>query len=185
MKHGNETDLGAEMARIGGDRAQYFRRGPEQDGVDRGLVLERDFGRRRRQGEDDVEIRHRQQFGLPFGQPGGARRSLAFRAMPVAARIVGDANETALRAAPDMAAERRGAARRDRALDAPFGAAEMAGVYLAIRLAVAAEDIRYLERGHGWSASVWRRCRQLQPVERAGRVADHGGCDLGITCRGR
>ena len=74
--------------RIGGDRAQCFGRGPEQDGVDRGLVLEGDFGGRRRQGEDDVEIRHRQQFGLPFGQPGGARRSLAFRAMPVATRIV-------------------------------------------------------------------------------------------------
>src|SRR4051794_20786033 len=105
--------------------------------------------------------------------------------MSIAARIIGDANETALGAALDMAAERRGAARLDRAHDAPFGAAEMAGVYLAIRLAVAAEDIRYLERGHGWSASVWRRCRQLQPVELAGRVADHGGCDLGITCRGR
>src|SRR3954470_21973295 len=85
MKHGNETDLGTEMARIGGDRAQCFGRGPEQDGVDRCLVLERDFGRRRRQGEDDVEIRHRQQFGLPFGQPSGARWSLAFWAMPVAA----------------------------------------------------------------------------------------------------
>src|SRR4051794_3773591 len=86
MEHGDETDLGTEMARISGDCAQCFGRGPEQDGVDRGLVLERDFGGRGRQGEDDMEIRHRQQFVLPFGQPGGACRSLAFRAMPVAAR---------------------------------------------------------------------------------------------------
>src|SRR3954471_527185 len=84
MEHSDETDLGAEMARIGGDRAQCFGCGPEQDGVDRGLVLESDFGGWRRQGEDDVEIRHRQQFVLPFGQPGGARPSLAFRAMSVA-----------------------------------------------------------------------------------------------------
>src|SRR4051794_22483741 len=84
MEHRDEADLSTEVARIGGDRAQCFGCGPEQDGVDRCLVLESDFGGRRRQGEDDVEIRHRQQFVLPFGQPSGARRSLAFRAMPVA-----------------------------------------------------------------------------------------------------
>src|SRR3954469_18523162 len=105
--------------------------------------------------------------------------------MPVATRIIGDANETALRAALDMAAERRGAACLDRTHDAPFGAAEMAGVLLAVRLAVAAEDVRHLERGHDRPASVWRRFRQLQPVERADRAADRGGCDLGITRRGR
>src|SRR4051794_40166695 len=105
--------------------------------------------------------------------------------MPVAARIIGDANETARRAALDMAAERRGAARLDCAHDAPFSAAEMAGVPLAIRLAVAAEYIRHLERGHDRPASVWRRCHDVQPVERADRVTDRGRCDLGITCRGR
>jgi hypothetical protein len=123
MKHSDEANLSTEVAWIGGDRAQCFGCGPEQDGVDRGLVLERDFGGRCRHSEDDVEIRRRQQFGLSFGQPSGARRSLAFRAMPVATRIIGDANETALRAALDMAAERRGAACLDRTHDAPFGAA--------------------------------------------------------------
>src|SRR3954471_23464559 len=101
------------------------------------------------------------------------------------ARIIGDTNETALGAALDMAAQRRGATRLDRAHNAPFGAAEVAGMRLAVRLAVAAEDVRHLERGHDWPSSVWRRFRQLQPVERAGRIADHGRCDLGIACRGR
>jgi hypothetical protein len=32
-----------------------------------------------------VEVRDRQQFGFPFGQPLGARQGLAFWAMPVAA----------------------------------------------------------------------------------------------------
>src|SRR4051794_10211457 len=50
MEHRDEADLSTEVARIGGDRAQCFGCGPEQDGVDRGLVLERDFGGRRRQG---------------------------------------------------------------------------------------------------------------------------------------
>ena len=145
VEHGDEADLGAEMARIGGDRAQRLGRRLEQDGVDRRLVLEGDFGGRRRQREDDVEIRHRQQFGLPLGQPRGARRALAFRAMAVAARIVGDANEAALGAALDMAAERRGPARLDRTHDAALGAAEVAGMRLAIGLAVAAEDVRHLQ----------------------------------------
>src|SRR3954452_7609487 len=86
------------------------------------------------------------------------------------ARIIGDANETARRAALDMAAERCGAARLDCAHDAPFGAAEMAGAPLAIRPPVAAEDTRHLERGHDRPASVRRGFRQLQPVERADRV---------------
>src|SRR3954451_22166132 len=84
-----------------------------------------------------------------------------------------------------MAAEHRGTACFDRAHDAPFGAAEVAGMCLAICLAVAAEDIRHLKRGDDRPASVWRRFRQLQPVERADCVADRGHCDLGITRRGR
>jgi hypothetical protein len=44
VEHGNETDLGTEMAPVGGDRAQ--RRGChlEQDRVNRFFVLEGDFG---------------------------------------------------------------------------------------------------------------------------------------------
>ena len=131
--------------RIGGDRAQRFGRRLEQDGIDRRLVLEGDFGGRRRQGEDDMEIRHRQQFGLPLGQPCRARRALAFRAMAVAAGVVGDADEAALGAALDMAAERGGAARFDRRHDAALDAAEMTGMGLAVSLAVAAEDVRHLQ----------------------------------------
>src|SRR4029078_2309548 len=80
---------------------------------------------------------------------------------------------------------RRGAACFDRAHDAPFGAAEVAGMCFSVRLAGAAKDTPHLERGHDWPASVWRRFRQLQPVERAGRIADHVLCDLGVTRRGR
>jgi hypothetical protein len=53
------------MARISGDRAQGFGRGPEQDGVDRGLVLESYFGGRCRQGEDDVSTPERRCIGGP------------------------------------------------------------------------------------------------------------------------
>lgn len=110
---------------------------------------------------------------------------LAFRAMAVPARVVGNPDEAALRTALDMTAERRRAARLDRSHDAPFGAAEMTGMGVAVALAVAAEDVRHLERGHDRRISVRRRLRQVQPVERAGRVADRGRRDLGIARRGR
>ena len=50
VEHGDEADLGAEMLGIGGDRAQRLGRRPEQDGVDRLLVLEGDLGDRRAAG---------------------------------------------------------------------------------------------------------------------------------------
>lgn len=43
MQHGYRADLGAEMARIGGDVAQRLGRRAEQNGVDHALVLERDL----------------------------------------------------------------------------------------------------------------------------------------------
>jgi hypothetical protein len=46
VEHGDKADLGAEMTPVGGDRAQRLGRRLEQDGVDRGLVLEGNFGRR-------------------------------------------------------------------------------------------------------------------------------------------
>ena len=69
VEHGDKTDLGAEMAPVGGDRAQRLGRSPKQDGVDPCLVMERDCGGCGRQCEDEMEIRRRQQFGLALGQP--------------------------------------------------------------------------------------------------------------------
>jgi hypothetical protein len=184
VEHGDKADIGAEMTPVGGDRAQRLGRRLEQDGVDRGLVLEGNFGRRRRQREDDMEIGHRQQFGLPRGQPCHARGRLAFRAMAVAAGIIGDANQAAFRAPLDMAAEPRRAACLDRRHDAALGAAEVAGMRLAISLAVAAEDVRHLQCRHDSRGSSQAGFPQFQPVERARRVADRRGRDLRVTGRG-
>ena len=125
VQHRDRADLGAEMAGVGGDGAQRLGGGPEQDGVDHALVLERDLGRRRRQGEDDMEVRHRQQFGLTRFEPFGARQALALRAMPVAAGVVGAADQAAIAALLDMAAERRRAAGLDRRHDTTLDPAEM------------------------------------------------------------
>ena len=67
-----KADPGAEAR--GGERHERLGRGAHQEAVDRLLVLEGDLGRRRRQGEDDVEIGNRQQLGLTSGQPLRSRR---------------------------------------------------------------------------------------------------------------
>ena len=56
VQHGEETDFGAEMSRIGGDGAERLGGGPEEDAVDHALVLGGDGGDLFRHGEDDVEV---------------------------------------------------------------------------------------------------------------------------------
>ena len=52
MEDGEEADLGAEVAGVGGDRAQRLGDGPEEEAVDDGLVVGGDLGDRRGHGED-------------------------------------------------------------------------------------------------------------------------------------
>jgi hypothetical protein len=70
--HGH-AELGAEMPGVGCDDGERLRGRAEQDRIDRGLVLEGDLADGRRQREDDVEVRHWQQFGLPLREPLGPR----------------------------------------------------------------------------------------------------------------
>jgi hypothetical protein len=63
-----------------------------------------------REGEDDVEVRDRDQLAHALGQPSLPRRALAGRAMAVAAGVVQYGLMAAGRATPDVSAERRGAA---------------------------------------------------------------------------
>ena len=82
MQHGDQADLGAET--FGGKDGERLRRRPHQQAIDGLLVVEGDFGRGRRQGEDDMEVGNRQQFGLARGEPLRPRRPLAFCAVAVA-----------------------------------------------------------------------------------------------------
>ena len=56
VQHRDRADLGAEVARVGGNTTQRLRRRSEQNGVDHGLVVERDLGDGSGQGEHDVEV---------------------------------------------------------------------------------------------------------------------------------
>src|SRR5215468_651319 len=127
VKNHGHTEFGAEMPGIGRDGGECLGRRAEQDRVDDGFVLERDLADRCRQCEDDMKVRHRQQFGLPIREPLGPRQPLAFGTVTVAARVVSDADCTAIVALLDMAAEHRRPARRDGAHDPSLDAPEMTG----------------------------------------------------------
>ena len=147
VQHGGEADARAQMLRVGGDRRQRLGGGPEQEIVDGGLVVKRDLGDRRRQGEDDVVIGDRQEFGLALGEPLPRRRALTLRAMPVAAGVVGDAFVRAVLAALDVSAERGCATGFDRRHDLQLREAHMAGVGLAPCGPMGAKDVGDLQGG--------------------------------------
>ena len=146
VQQGDCADLCAEMLRVGGDVAHCIGRSAEQDGVDRALVLERDLRRRRRQGEDDMVVGHRQQLGLTRLEPLGTCQTLALRTMSIAAGVVGAADQPAVAALLDVPSECRRSTDLDRRHDTSLDPAEMSAMAATERSAVAAEDIRHLQR---------------------------------------
>src|SRR6478752_2325221 len=85
MQHCDGPDLGAEIAVVAGDVVQGLCRGTEEDRVHLRLVVKGDLGDLRRDREDEVKVRHWQQFGLARFEPFGACQSLTLRAVPIAA----------------------------------------------------------------------------------------------------
>ena len=102
-------------------------------------------------------VRHRQQLGLTRLEPLGARQTLALRTMSVAAGVVGAANQPAVAALLDVPSERRRSAQLDRCHDTSLDPAEVSAMAATERFAVAAEDIRHLQRGTHRPVSG-RRC---------------------------
>ena len=151
VQHRRDADLGAKMLGIGGNGEHGLRRRLEQKPVDFRLVLPGDGADRGRQREHDVVIGQGQKCGLAVRQPLSRSRSLALRAMPVAAGVVTDDGVAAILASRNMAAKLRRAAGFDSGHRFQLAEAQMPGVGLAPGGAVAAEDIRNLKRGtrHG------------------------------------
>ena len=110
MKHGEKSELGAQMAGIGGNGEQRFRNGPEQDVVDDSPILKRQVRQFAGKRKHNVGIRHGQQFGRSGEKPFIARRRLTLRAVPVPARVVSEDLARAVVTLLEMAAESGGAA---------------------------------------------------------------------------
>ena len=175
------------MFGVGCDRKNGLARCLEQQIVDHRFVLISDVSDRRRQREDDVEIRHRQELGLALGEPLLCCCGLAFRAMAITARVIGNPRIAAVLVLTtrNMAAERRCAAALDRTHDFELAEAHMAGVGLTPRRSEVAEDICDFESGTDHEYRLFRRIRpfvgqQCEPIEWAHDRADHVGGDLRV-----
>jgi hypothetical protein len=79
VQHRGHADRSAEILAIGGARLHRLGRRPEQNVIDDRLVLHRDAGDRRRHGEVQVKVGHRERLGLTIGQPLGAGRGTGGR----------------------------------------------------------------------------------------------------------
>jgi len=154
---------------IGCDGLERRCDGVEQDRIDHRLVVERDLGDFARHREYDVEIGHWQQIGLTVSEPPFARRALALRAMPVAARVVCDASVRTVLARLDMTTKRSSSAELNRRPHAPLDATKMAVVGMAVGMTMAAKKYPLTPDRNAWS-----RLRSAAPpqasTDRAGSV---------------
>ena len=146
VEHGHDSDLSTKMLWVGGNGAQRLGGSLEEDVVDLGLVLERDLGHRGRHGEDDMEILQRQQLGLAGREPFRPGPALTLGTMPIAAGIVGAADQSAHGADFRVTTQLCRPAQLDSGHDATLDSPEMSVPGLSISIAVAAEDIRHFQR---------------------------------------
>lgn len=85
----------------------------------------------------------------------------------------------------DMTTKRRSSAQFDRRHDAAFHAADMAVMSFAISVAMAAENIRHLQKGtHRCCSGQWNHLKG-QTIERALRTGDRACRHMGVARRRR
>ena len=171
----DDADVGAEVLAIGSNGDQRLGRSLKQQPVDLGLVLvghRADHGRKR---EDEMKIRHRQKLSFARRQPGRRGSPLTFRAVPVAAGIIGDAGVRTVLAVLDMTTERGSAAYLNRRHDTSLGEVDVAGVGCPPGLTMAPEDFRHLEvrPDHVGLASGRRRRLNHREFKWALNLSDH------------
>ncbi len=114
MEHAEEADLRAQVPRIACDLQERGGACPEQQAVDHLLVLECKRSQFTRHRKHRMDVAGWQQLPLTLLEPADAGVALALRAVPVAARVIGDGRMSAARALVAMAAESSRAATHDR-----------------------------------------------------------------------
>src|SRR5450432_1177613 len=152
MKNGEESDFGAEMFGIAGNALKSGGAGLKHQVVDDLLVLKGEAVQLRRDGEDDVEVRNRQQFGLAPLQPFRPCQILTFWAVAVAAGVVANALMLAVAALFFVPAQGRGAAAFDGSHQAVLMREQ--SIVRAVSWPVAAEDVGHFEGGAAHGAGL-------------------------------
>ena len=117
MEHAKKPDLCSQMLWVAGEFQQRRCAGSEEQIVKQPLVLQNESREFVRQGEDDVEVRYRQQLRRSRRHPSGTCVPLASWTVPIPARVVRDGLMAAARALITMAAQGRCATSDDRIED--------------------------------------------------------------------
>src|SRR6266851_438240 len=147
MEHTEEADLCAEVSRIASDLQQGCGTGLEEQVVEDALVLEREWSQFPRQGEHRMDIARGQQLPFALLEPADAGVALASRAVPVAARVIGDGGMFAAAALIAMATQRGGAATRDRQQHLLMLSVDPLATAIDKALPGIANDLSHLQRG--------------------------------------
>jgi hypothetical protein len=90
VEDAEDTNLRAQVTRVGGHLAQRGRTRLKEPGVQLRRVAIAERQQRMRQGEDDMHVRHVEELALPGREPAGARLRLTLRTVPIATRVIGD-----------------------------------------------------------------------------------------------
>lgn len=147
VQHGEESDFGAEVFGIGGDLEEGLSRSTKQQAVEQSLILQCQRGQDMGQGEYDMIVRNRQQFGRALGQPALSCCRLALWAVAIQTRVVRDGLLSAAIALLDVPAERSGTASGNRAKDFEVQKSHPAAMPVQESCAIGPNNVGHLE---GW-----------------------------------
>ena len=161
VEHGGHAEVAAEMTGVAANARERGGRGLKEPPIEQPGVALRERVECVGEREDDVEVRNRENLVPACGKPALGGQALAFRAVAVATRVVGDALGAAGRADGPMAAERGRAARRDGAQGAALRPAQRVGGL--IRRAMGADDVGQFHPG----------CPARADARGGGRCRDH------------
>src|SRR5687767_2240820 len=145
VEHAEETDLCTEVFRIGSNLQQRPGTGPEEKIVNNLFVLQSQPGEFMRDGEDYVNVFHRQQLLAAFGEPLFASVGLALRTMPGTARIERNGLMPAMVTPIQVATERCRAAVLDGKQHADVQPRQPGSILFDKALAMRANDMGHLE----------------------------------------
>ena len=157
VQNGEETDLRAKVAGIGGNGLKRSGAGGEQDFIQLRFVAQNQVVELFGDGEDHVVVVDGQQLSLPAFHPLRPRRILAFRTVTVATGVIGVSFFGAVAALLPIASQRGGTAGFDGMHQAEL--MERQAMLLAVPGAVSAEDAGHLEGGSGHGGLPGGGCR--------------------------
>jgi hypothetical protein len=89
MQHGEAADLGPEVLRIAGNVLERLGDRAKEQPIELTGVLEGERSELMREGKDDMGVGCLEYLTLPGREPSGLGRPMAFRAAPMAARVIG------------------------------------------------------------------------------------------------